>query len=110
MSRSDSRHVSWANAMTRNKSAKPSVRTPESPSCRSMIRPNVFHGTNSMTCANSVLHTFMRHPESFKPASIANEQSEIQIVDTHESLETRVSIGFAASWHQMSRTLLFVDT
>jgi len=38
----------------------------------------------------------MRHPESFKPASIANRQSEIQIVDTHEALETRVSIGFAA--------------
>jgi len=48
----------------------------------------------------------MRHPGSFKPASIANEQSEIQIVDTHESPETRVSIGFAASWHEINRTLL----
>jgi hypothetical protein len=38
----------------------------------------------------------MHHPGSFKPESIANEQSEIQIVDTHESLEIRVSIGFAA--------------
>jgi hypothetical protein len=44
----------------------------------------------------SVLPTFMRHPGSFKPASIANRQSEIQIVDTHESLETRISIGLAA--------------
>jgi len=38
----------------------------------------------------------MRHPGLIKPESIANEQSEIQIVDTHESLETRVSIGLAA--------------
>jgi hypothetical protein len=38
----------------------------------------------------------MRHPGSFKPVSIANRQSEIQIVDTHESAETRVSPGFAA--------------
>src|SRR5437867_655793 len=106
MSRSDSRHVSWAKAMTRNRSAQPSVRTPASPLCRSMIRPKVFHDTNSMTCANSVLPTFMRHPGSVKPASIANRQSEIQIVDTHESLETRVSIGFAAGWHQINRTLL----
>jgi hypothetical protein len=48
----------------------------------------------------------MRHSGLFKPASIANEQSEIQIVDTHESLETRVSIGFAAHQRQINRTLL----
>jgi hypothetical protein len=39
----------------------------------------------------------MRHSGYAKPASIANDQSEIQIVDTHETLETRISIGFAAS-------------
>jgi len=38
----------------------------------------------------------MRHSGYANPASIANEQSEIQIVDTHESLETRISIGFTA--------------
>jgi len=48
----------------------------------------------------------MRHPGSFKPASVANRQSEIQTVDTHESLETRVSAGFAADRHQLNRTLL----
>jgi len=48
----------------------------------------------------------MRHPGSFKPASIANRRFKVQIVDTHESPETRVSIGFAACWHQMNRTLL----
>jgi|GEM_PF-3260631 len=37
----------------------------------------------------------MRHPGSFKPVNIAKLQSETQIVDTHEPLETRVSIGFA---------------
>jgi len=39
----------------------------------------------------------MRHPGLFKPVSIANRKPEIQIVDTHESLETRVNTGFAAS-------------
>jgi len=48
----------------------------------------------------------MRHPESFKLAGIANEPSDIQIVDTHETLETRVSIGFVEHWHQVNRTLL----
>ncbi len=66
------------------------------PLCRSTIPPKVFHGTNSITSAKSVLPTFMRHPGSFKPGSIASQQVAIQIVDTHESLETRVSLGFAA--------------
>lgn len=33
-------------------------------------------------------------------------QSEIQIVDTHESLETRFNIGFYAIMFQFNRTLL----
>jgi len=37
----------------------------------------------------------MRHSGSVKPASIANRLIEIQIVDTHESLKTRFSTGFA---------------
>src|ERR1019366_2128054 len=81
MSRSDSRQVSWENAITRNKSAQLSVRTPASPPWRSMMRPNVFHGTNSMPCANSVLPTFILQPRSYKPGIIANEQIRIQIVD-----------------------------
>src|SRR5881296_1619811 len=51
ISRNDSRHVSCAKAMTRNRSAQPSVRTPASPLCRSMIRPKVLHGTNSIAMA-----------------------------------------------------------
>ena len=73
-----------------------SLRTPASPLCRSTMRPKVFQGTNSMTCANSVLPTFMHHPGLFKPVSIANRKPEIQIVDTHENLETRVNKGCAA--------------
>jgi len=34
----------------------------------------------------------MFHPGFYKPGMIANVQSEIQIVDTHESLETLVDI------------------
>jgi hypothetical protein len=106
MSRNDSRHVSCAKAITRNKSAQPSVRTPISPWWRSMMRPKVFHGTNSITCANSVLPTFMLVPGSFKPASIANWRLKIQIVDTHETLETRASTSFGACWIEINRTLL----
>jgi len=50
----------------------------------------------------------MHHPRSFKPESIANVQSEIQIVDTHKTLETRVNIGFPADALQLNRTLLIV--
>ena len=59
-----------------------------------------------MTCAKSVLPTFIRYPRLFKPESIAHAQTEIQIVDTHELLETRVVIGLQAFDHQLNRTLL----
>lgn len=72
----------------------------------STMRPKVFHGTNSITCAKSVLPTFMRYPRSVKPESFANSQIKFQIVDTHESLATRFSIGFARGDPQMNRTLL----
>jgi len=49
---------------------------------------------------------FMRHPRLFKPGSIANVQIEIQIVDTHESLEAPVAIGLRAFMHYLNRTLL----
>src|SRR5450756_1174918 len=106
MSRKDSRHVNCEKAITRNKSAQSKVRTPASPPWRSMMRPKVFHGTYSMTCANSVLPTFMRHPRSSKPGSFAHVQSEIQIVDTHEFLKTRFCIGFSAFPPYINRTLL----
>jgi hypothetical protein len=70
------------------------------------MRPNDFHGTNSMTCANSVLPTFMRRSGFCKPRSIANRQSKIQIVDTLESCKTRVIIGFLAPDAKMNRTLM----
>jgi hypothetical protein len=92
--------------MTRNRSAQLSVRTPASPLYRSMMRPKVFQGTNSIICANSVLPTFMRHPGSFKPESIAKQQSEIQIVDTPAALETTVNASFAAGDRQINRTLV----
>ena len=75
-----------------------------------MMREKVFQGTNSITCANSVLPTFMHHPGSLKPASIANEQNEIQIVDTHESSGTRISIGIATCRREINRTLLMYAT
>jgi len=70
----------------RNKSAQPSVRTPASPLCRSMLRAKVFHGTNSITCANSVLPTFMWRSRSLNPESIANKHYAIQIVDTLKAI------------------------
>jgi hypothetical protein len=51
----------------------------------------------------------MRHPRLFKPESIANVEIEIQIVDTHETLETRTAIGLQAFGHHLNRTLLILD-
>ena len=48
----------------------------------------------------------MHYPRLFKPESIANVQIEIQIVDTHETLETLVVIGLQALGHHLHRTLL----
>ena len=61
------------------------VRTHASPLCRAMMRPKVFHGTNSITCANSVLPMFMRHSRLSNPESIANKPHASQIVDTLKS-------------------------
>ena len=106
MSRSDSRQVSWANAMTRKTSAQPKVRTPASPWCRSMMRPKVFHGTNSMTCANSVLPTCMRHSGRSTARSIVIWHGTIQIVDTLEIAELAITIDFTTAPSQLNRTLL----
>jgi adenylate kinase len=38
----------------------------------------------------------MRHSQPDKAESVANLKSQIQIVDTHESLKTPVNIGFPA--------------
>jgi hypothetical protein len=46
----------------------------------------------------------MHHPRLVKPARIANDENEIQIVDTPKALETRVSIGFAPIDYQLNRT------
>jgi hypothetical protein len=47
----------------------------------------------------------MHHPRLFKPESIANVQNEIQIVDIHKYLETRIVIGLQAFGYQINRTL-----
>ena len=39
---------------------------------------------------------------------IANAQSKIQIVDTHESLETLINIDVAAGTSQFNRTLVIL--
>lgn len=48
----------------------------------------------------------MHHPRLFKPESIANVQLEIQIVDTHKTLETRIVKRLQAIDYQINRTLL----
>jgi len=69
------------------------------------VRPKVFHSTNTITCANSVLPTFMRHPGSFRPVSIANTPGAMHIVDTDATLEPRITMGVAVDHGQMNRTL-----
>ena len=39
---------------------------------------------------------------------IANAQSEIQIVDTHETLETLINVDVAASTTQFNRALVII--
>jgi hypothetical protein len=48
----------------------------------------------------------MRHSQSYKPESIANAKSEIQIVDTLESFKALINIGITAGMPQINRTLL----
>jgi hypothetical protein len=43
-----------------------------------------------------------------KPESIAKMKNGIQIVDTHEWLEARLSIAFAAYRPKLNRTLLVI--
>jgi hypothetical protein len=52
----------------------------------------------------------MLHPRLAKPESIANAQSEIQIVDTRFSCKTRISTGFTAGTPQLNRTPLTKTT
>ena len=49
---------------------------------------------------------FMLHPKVSKPGMIANASSKIQIVDTHESLETLINVDVAAGTSQFNRTLV----
>jgi hypothetical protein len=69
-------------------------------------KPSRETNRHNSRCAHSVLPTFMRHPRLFKPESIANVKIEIQIVDTHETLDTPVFIGLQAFGHHLNRTLL----
>ena len=73
-----------AKGMRWSSSTADRVRTLSSPLCRSTIRPKVFHGTNSITCASSVLPTFMPHLGHFEPEGPARQRIEIQIVDTRK--------------------------
>jgi hypothetical protein len=98
--------VSCEKAMIRNKLAQLRVFTPASPPCRPMMRLKFFHGTNSITCANSVLPTFMLNPKFNKPEIIANGQFQIQIVDTPKNAETLASISFSGFAGQFNRTLV----
>ena len=52
---------------------------------------------------------FVLHPKFSKPGMIANVYSKIQIVDTHESLETLINIDIAAGTTQFNRTLVIKD-
>jgi hypothetical protein len=62
MSRRLSRYVICANAMTRNCSLQRRLRTRASPPYRMTIRSKLVHGTNSMSCENSVRPRFTAKP------------------------------------------------
>jgi hypothetical protein len=48
----------------------------------------------------------MLNPKFNKPEIIANGQFQIQIMDTHKTVKTPVSIGFADATYQFNRTLV----
>jgi hypothetical protein len=50
-----------------------------------------------ITCANSVLSTFMLHSGSIKPVSIEISHSEIQIASSRARPKARINIG-RATW------------
>jgi len=68
------------------------------------MREKVFHGTNSIPCANIVLPTFMRYSRSLNPESIANEPQEIQIVDTLKLLSPLLANGLDGEAPKLIRT------
>jgi hypothetical protein len=74
--------------------------------CVRSSSPKLFHGTNSITCANNVLPTFMPSSGSLKPGSIAKPYQPIQIVDTPESSETILNTALTALPKQTNRTLV----
>ena len=61
-------------------------------------------------CKQRLAHVHASPPRSFKPERIANVEFQIQIVDTYDSLKTRVNIGLAAFLPQLNRTLLIYYT
>src|SRR5438552_14509355 len=58
------------------------------------MRENVFHGRNSITCANNVLPTCMVASDQAKVGKLPHRKRAVQIGDTLTSLETRVVIDF----------------
>jgi hypothetical protein len=48
----------------------------------------------------------MLNPELNKPEIIANDEFQIQIVDTHKTAETRASVSFSGFTCQFDRTLV----
>lgn len=79
---------------------------PPGPDIARRFAPNGVHATTSLTCANSVWPTFMRYPGwVVRPVSIANAPGAMQIVDSHETLETPVTIDVVGDCNQMNRTL-----
>jgi antitoxin ParD1/3/4 len=71
-----------------------------------MMRAKVFHGTNSITCANSVLPAFMRPSGGWNPESIANERHAIQIVDTQKLRQSLIDEWITRKLPQFNRTLV----
>src|SRR5580704_12670042 len=85
--------------MTRYCSPQFSVRTRSSPPYRATIRPNVFHGRNSINCAKRVLPVFTG-------ASLENFQRmlRVQIADTPFCSETGGIRGFQSRDPSVNRT------
>jgi hypothetical protein len=69
---------------------------------------DLAQGTNSITWANSVLPTFMRHSRSSNPESIANERHAIQIVDTNKTMQTTRANRLDGGKSKLNRTVVLL--
>lgn len=77
----------------------------ESPAWRVTMQEKLVHGTNSVSCANSVLPAFTGIPKSCQPEETTQKYAiRFQISTKQHHPQSRVIIGFPALCDHVERT------